>query len=109
VTKLKPRQQGDIGELSAMEWLASRGAHIYVPVGHSPDVDLIAEISGVVSRVEVKTSTQRRGDKWVVHIATKGGNQSWNGLVKYFDRSRCEFLFAHRRQRPALVHPDGSA
>jgi Holliday junction resolvase-like predicted endonuclease len=102
VTKLKPRQQGDIGELSAMEWLASRGAHIYVPVGHiyvpvghCPDVDLIAEISGVVSRVEVKTSTQRRGDKWVVHIATKGGNQSWNGLVKYFDRSRCEFLFAH--------------
>jgi Holliday junction resolvase-like predicted endonuclease len=95
VTKLKPREQGDLGELSAMEWLASRGAHIYVPVGHSPDVDLIAEISGVVSRVEVKTSTQQRGHKWAVHIATRGGNQSWSGLVKHFDRSRCEFLFVH--------------
>jgi Holliday junction resolvase-like predicted endonuclease len=95
MTKLKPREQGDIGELSAMEWLASKGAHIYVPVGHSPDVDLIAEVSGVISRVEVKTSTQRRGIKWAVHIATKGGNQSWSGLVKHFDRSRCEFLFVH--------------
>ena len=26
MTKLKPREQGDIGELSAMEWLASKGA-----------------------------------------------------------------------------------
>ena len=95
MTKLKPREQGDIGELSAMEWLASRGAHIYVPVGHSPDVDLIAEISGVVSRIEVKTSAQRRGTKWAVHIATRGGNQSWSGLVKHFDRNRCEFLFVH--------------
>jgi Holliday junction resolvase-like predicted endonuclease len=95
MTRLKPREQGDIGELSAMEWLASRGAHIYVPVGHSPDVDLIAEISGTVIRVEVKTSTQRCGPKWKVHIATKGGNQSWSGLVKHFDRDRCEFLFVH--------------
>jgi hypothetical protein len=36
MTKLKPREQGDIGELSAMEWLASKGAHIYVPVSTSP-------------------------------------------------------------------------
>jgi hypothetical protein len=33
----KPREQGDLGELSAMEWLASQGAHIYLPLGHSPD------------------------------------------------------------------------
>jgi Holliday junction resolvase-like predicted endonuclease len=96
MTKLKPREQGDIGELSAMEWLASKGAHIFVPVGHSPDIDLVAEIDGVVLRIEVKTSTQRRGEnKWAVHIATKGGNQSWNGLVKHFDRRRCEYLFVH--------------
>jgi hypothetical protein len=40
-----------------MEWLASKGAHIYVPVGHTPDVDLVAEINGQLLRVEVKTST----------------------------------------------------
>src|SRR4051812_17854948 len=93
---LKPREQGDIGELSAMEWLASKGAHIYVPVGHSPDVDLIAMIDGQVLRVEVKTSTYKTpAGRWQVTISTSGGNQSWNGLVKHFDRSRCEYLFVH--------------
>jgi hypothetical protein len=95
VTKLKPRQQGDIGELSAMEWLASKGAHIYVPVGHSPDVDLVAAVEGRVSRIEVKTSTHRRGTNWSVHISTRGGNRSWTGLVKHFDPRRCEYLFVH--------------
>jgi hypothetical protein len=95
MNRLKPREQGDIGELSAMEWLASRGAHIYVPVGHSPDVDLIAEINKVVLRVEVKTSTHRKSERWSVLISTRGGNQSWTGLVKYFDRDRCDYLFVH--------------
>jgi hypothetical protein len=93
---LKPREQGDIGELSAMEWLASRGAHIYVPVGHSPNIDLVAEIDGVVIRVEVKTAThQTPTGRWDVQIATRGGNQSWNGVTKYFDRERCDYLFVH--------------
>src|SRR6266540_899892 len=93
---LKPREQGDLGEISAMEWLASKGARIYLPVGHSPDVDLIADLGNRVVRVEVKTSTQRRGDgRWAVLISTRGGNQSWTGLVKYFEPSRCDYLFAH--------------
>src|SRR3954463_2838393 len=96
MTKLKPREQGDIGELSAMEWLAGKGAHIYVAVGHSPDIDLIAEIDRAVLRVEVKTCTRRTDTgRWDVHIATRGGNQSWNGICKYFDRTRCDYLFVH--------------
>jgi hypothetical protein len=79
-----------------MEWLASRGAHIYVPVGHSPDVDLIAEIDGVALRVEVKTATyQTAAGRWDVQIATRGGNQSWSGVAKYFDPERCDYLFVH--------------
>src|SRR5437867_4474072 len=94
--RLKPREQGDIGELSAMEWLANKGARLYVPVGHSPDVDLIAVVKGETLRIEVKTSTYRNAaGRWQVMIATRGGNQSWTGLVKNFDRDRCEYLFAH--------------
>jgi hypothetical protein len=78
-----------------MEWLAARGAHIFVPVGHSPDVDLIASIGGQVLRVEVKTSSHKNGANWAVSIGTRGGNQSWSGLVKYFDANRCEYLFVH--------------
>jgi bifunctional DNA-binding transcriptional regulator/antitoxin component of YhaV-PrlF toxin-antitoxin module len=94
--KLKPREQGDIGELSAMEWLASKGAYIYIPVGHSPDVDMVAGFGGRLVRVEVKTSNHRNEiGRWQVHISTRGGNQSWTGLVKYFDPKRCDFLFVH--------------
>ena len=78
-----------------MEWLACQGARIYVPVGHSPDVDLIALVGERALRVEVKTSDHRIGERWGVLISTRGGNRSWNGLVKYFDPSRCDFLFVH--------------
>jgi Holliday junction resolvase-like predicted endonuclease len=94
--QLKPREQGDIGELSAMEWLAGKGAHIYVPVGHSPNIDLIAEIDAVLLRVEVKTTIHEKPRRrWAAQIATRGGNQSWSGVAKYFDRERCDYLFIH--------------
>jgi hypothetical protein len=65
-----------------------------VPVFHSPDWDVIAELNGEVLRVQVKTCVNRpRPDRWGVHIATRGGNQSWNGVVKYLDNSRCDYLF----------------
>ena len=73
-----------------MEWLASKGALVWIPLGHSPDVDLMAELDGRLVRVQVKTSTYRtqtpRGhDRWEVAIATSGGNQSWSGAAKKFD------------------------
>jgi hypothetical protein len=106
--RLKPREQGDIGEVSAMEWLASKGAHIYIPVGHSPDVDLIAKLGGQLLRVEVKTSTCRSKGRWCVLIATRGGNQSWSGLVKRFDASRCDYLFAHVGDGRRWLIPTGA-
>jgi Holliday junction resolvase-like predicted endonuclease len=109
MTKLKPRQQGDIGELSAMEWLASKGAHIYVPVGHSPDVDLIADLNGLVLRVEVKTASHRTAaGRWAVQISTRGGNQSWNGTAKYFDGKRCDYLFVHVGDGRRWFMPSGA-
>jgi hypothetical protein len=78
-----------------MVWLASQGAQIYIPVGHSPDVDLVALLRGRAMRVQVKTTSVFRKGRWEVRIATSGGNQSWNGLVKRFAASRCDVLFVH--------------
>jgi PD-(D/E)XK endonuclease len=90
------RAQGDIGEFSAMEWLARKGALVWIPLGHSPHVDLVAELDERLLRVQVKTCTYqptRAPDRWHVSIATSGGNQSWNGASKTFDRSRVDYLF----------------
>jgi hypothetical protein len=85
---MNPRAQGDLGELSAMEWLGRWGARVWFPLTHSPDVDLIAEKDRRLWRVQVKTSTYQRRKRWVVAICTRGGNQSWSGLVKRLDASR---------------------
>lgn len=90
---MNTREQGDIGELSAMQWLAGAGAKLYVPVGHSPDSDLIAEVGGRLLRVQVMTSTVFRKARWEVTLCTRGGNQSWNGVVKLLDPARCDYLF----------------
>jgi hypothetical protein len=89
--------QGDIGELSAMEWLASKNAVVWVPFTHSPHVDLMAEFEDGLARVQVKTSTYRGSkpdsDRWHVSIATNGGNRSWSGVAKRFDPARVDYLF----------------
>jgi hypothetical protein len=88
------RRQGDLGELSAMEWFASKGALICVPVGHSPDFDFVAVTGGRLLRVQVKTCIAFRNNRWPVVVCTRGGNQSWTGLVKRFDSAQCDYLFA---------------
>jgi hypothetical protein len=93
MARMSPRRQGDLGELSAMEWLGSRGYVVYYPIGHSPDCDLIFDDGRGLQRVQVKTTTRHRNHRWEVMLCTRGGNQSWNGIVKRFITSRCDYLF----------------
>jgi hypothetical protein len=78
-----------------MCWLAAQGAWVFMPVGHSPDYDLIADFGDRLVRVQVKTSTCWTGRRWAITLATRGGNQSWNGLVKRLDTAKCDGLFVH--------------
>jgi len=78
-----------------MQWLVSMAAIVYTPLLHSPDCDLIADFDGRLVRVQVKTSTCWSRRRWYFALCTRGGNQSWNGLVKRIDASRCDYLFAH--------------
>ena len=78
-----------------MQWLVSAGACVAVPLFSNPDYDLIADFDGRLVRVQVKTSIAWRGRRYEVTLATRGGNQSWNGLVKHLDASRCDALFVH--------------
>jgi hypothetical protein len=77
-----------------MEWLVEHGYALDLPVGHSPHCDLIAETEeGLLSRVQVKTSTPYKKSRWQVAVCTKGGNQSWSGTVKLLDPERIDYLF----------------
>jgi hypothetical protein len=76
-----------------MEWFASNGAWIFYPIGHSPHVDFVADFGDRLVRVQVKTCTCRYKNRWSVTLCTRGGNQSWNGIVKRLDQSRLGYLF----------------
>lgn len=98
--RINRKQQGDLGEASAIEWLASVGATVFLPFGHSPDVDLVACAHGRLLRIQVKTSTQRvttpnGHERMAVSIVTRGGNRSWSGAVKSLDPALVDYLFAH--------------
>jgi hypothetical protein len=90
-----PRAQGDVGELSAINWLIGAGAVVSVPMFHSPDYDLIADFGGRLARVQVKTSIAWHNRRFAVALCTRGGNQSWNRVIKRLDATRCDSLFVH--------------
>jgi PD-(D/E)XK endonuclease len=95
---LNRRQQGDLGEVSAIEWLTSRGGLVLIPLGHSPDFDLVAQIGDRLFRIQVKTSTQtaRTPDghlRFPISLVTRGGNQSWTGVAKFIDPKSIDYLF----------------
>lgn len=90
-----PRRQGDAGELSAINWLVSAGARVYLPIFTDPDCDLVADFGDRLHRVQVKASTCWAKNRWVVALCTRGGNQSWNGIVKRLTAARCDGLFVH--------------
>ncbi|HTU85029.1 MAG TPA: group I intron-associated PD-(D/E)XK endonuclease [Solirubrobacteraceae bacterium] len=90
-----PRRQGDSGELSAINWLFSAGAIVSKPLFENSDYDLIADFGVRVDRVQVKTSTCWVKNRFVVALCTRGGNQSWSGIVKRLDATRCDWVFIH--------------
>ena len=90
---LPPRIQGDYGERAALYWLIGQGAHVSIPFGHSPHYDLIADFGTELSRVQVKTSVCREKERWAIAVCTRGGNQSWGGLVKRFGSEHVDHLF----------------
>ena len=76
-----------------MQWVVEQGGSVYLPLGHSPDVDLVADLDGELLRVQVKTCRRLTPHgNYQVMLETKGGNQSWNGVVRHFDASRYDRL-----------------
>ena len=54
---------------------------------------MLAEDHRRLWRVQVKTSTVFRNERWEITVCTRGGNQSWSGQVKTLDPARYDYLF----------------
>ncbi len=96
LAKRDPRRQGERGEQLAAAWFVDQGFDVFVPLLFTPrDFDFIVDVGEGPQLVQVKTSTQFRKQRWEIAVCTRGGNQSWSGVVKRLDASKYDLLFVH--------------
>ena len=89
-----PRLQGLVGLGAAIDWFTRNGRFVAIPLNDSQPWDLVVEdANGVLSRVQVKTTTFRsKYGRFMVALQTAGGNQSFH-TRKPFDNTAAELLF----------------
>jgi len=73
--ELSPKRKGDISELRAMAKLTELGADLYTPHGENTRSDIIADIDGVLLRLQVKTA-RNCGDTMKFNCSSRKSNMS---------------------------------
>lgn len=89
---MNSKQQGAIGVAIAIAHYTKLGYAVFVPVSDVSRYDLILDNGSGPLRLEVKTTSQANG---LVHLATRGGNQSWSGEVKRITKENCDLVFCY--------------
>jgi hypothetical protein len=88
------KTQGDVGLAIAIAWFAQNGYHISIPLTDSHDYDLVVEVNGRFSGVQVRTTYHRNPQgNYRVNLRVLGGNRSGTGKVKLFDPKKVDYLF----------------
>jgi hypothetical protein len=101
------KKQGNVGLGEAIAFFTRMGITVSVPLTDAQEYDLVVDIGGVLKKVQVRTSLQLQNGKYKVDLRTKGGNQSWNRVVRYFQDSHVDLLFALTGDGKAYCIPAG--
>lgn len=87
------KKQGDVGMGVAIGWFAAQGITVCIPLTDSQDYDLVAEIDGLLKKIQVKTTRYKnKYGIYVCQLKTCGGNQSRN-TIKCFDPNSVDYIF----------------
>ena len=84
-------KSGALGEIAAMKYFAELGYNIYSAITENAPVDLVIELNGVYSRVEVKSTSTKYKDGYKVQLKRVRSNRSENKIIN-FDPSTIDFL-----------------
>ena len=87
---INSNRRGNIGMGYAIAKLTELGYNISVPITDSQDYDLIADLEGVLLKVQVKTTSykDKKSKYYMVALRTKTYNK-----LKSFTDSDCDLLF----------------
>jgi hypothetical protein len=93
---MSTRSIGDVGVAQAVLYFISNDYIVSLPLTEESPYDLIAQDrqSGKMSRVQCKRSESKsRSGKPQIRLATAGGNQSWNKVVKTISSKDVDFVW----------------
>ncbi len=81
---MKTKEKGDLAASHAIHYFMSNGYEVCLPIGDKRPYDLVVEMSGDLSRVQVKYAGFYTGEqKYKAALRTMGGNQSYFKAKKY--------------------------
>jgi hypothetical protein len=89
---MNTKQQGAIGVAKAIAYYTGLGYAVFIPVSDVSRYDLVVDDGNGPKRIEVKSTVQMQGR---VQLRTLGGNQSWNGVVKFISPDDCDEVFCY--------------
>lgn len=102
------RKIGELGTVIAMHWFVSNGYNVSIPLADTQSYDLIADKAGTLSRVSVKYTAQKPGNKsYLVGLRTTGQNSKIT-KDKLFDKNSCELLFVVCEDGTKYLFPSSS-
>lgn len=102
---MNTKEQGAIGVAAAILHFTKLGWSVSLPVSDTQRYDLIFDDGFNLSRVECKTTSYIRNGKFEVNLATAGGNQSWNGVIKNISSKDSDFVFVYTTAGDCYVIP----
>lgn len=86
--------QGNIGLGKAIEYFTSHQISVALPLNDTQKYDLIADFNGRLQRISVKTSRNcTQYGTYVIQLRNCGGS-SGKGIVRPFDKTSCDYIFA---------------
>lgn len=104
--------QGNMGLGKAIEFFTSHGVTVALPLNDTQGYDLIVDIHGKLSRVQVKTGRYSKGNdgKYLIGLKTAGGNSYYSGSesnysIKQFDNTKSDLLFIYTADEKMYLIP----
>lgn len=103
---MNSKQHGRIGVAKAITWFTENGYSVFVPFCEADRYDLIVDLDGVLSRVEVKsTSRKTRSDCYSPNLITSGGNRTQADKTKRLSSKDCDLVFISVADGTAYLFP----
>lgn len=88
---MNTQDSGRIGEIAVAKQYTMNGYYVFFDQSGKCPVDLIVWKDGITSTIQVKTTSYRVGNSWLVQLKSVRPNRTKN-TIKHFDNTAVDYL-----------------